>query len=310
MSLDPAAKSLLDLINSLDTVPMAEMTPQMMRGGLKLPADENPVVMAKVEDVVIVGSAAPINARVYVPHSELKSLPLCLFYHGGGFVVGDLVDYDSWCRRMADKAGAIIISVNYALAPEYKFPQGPDDCYQALLWSEINAEIYGGDKRKIAVMGDSAGACMAAVVCQRALTDKGPIINHQVLIYPVTDFNFDTPSYIENGDGYFLTRERMQWFWNHYLKESEQGALPYASPARSESLTGLPRATVITAEYDPLRDEGKNYANKLKAHGVTTSYKMYEGMFHGFTSFINMLEQADQSIDYIASQLQQSYNEG
>jgi acetyl esterase len=153
MSLDPAAKSLLDLINSLDTVPMAEMTPQMMRGGLKLPADENPVVMAKVEDVVIVGSAAPINARVYVPHSELKSLPLCLFYHGGGFVVGDLVDYDSWCRRMADKAGAIIISVNYALAPEYKFPQGPDDCYQALLWSEINAEIYGGDKRKIAVMG-------------------------------------------------------------------------------------------------------------------------------------------------------------
>jgi acetyl esterase len=211
---------------------------------------------------------------------------------------------------MADKTGAIIISVNYALAPEHKFPQGPDDCYQALLWSEDNANLYGGDKRKIAVMGDSAGACMAAVVCQRALADQGPAIIHQVLIYPVTDFNFDTSSYIENGDGYFLTRERMQWFWNHYLEQSEQGTLAYASPARSKSLSGLPRATVITAEYDPLRDEGKNYADKLEAHGVHTTYKMYKGMFHGFTSFINMLEQADQSIDFIASQLQQSFSKG
>jgi acetyl esterase len=309
MPLDPAAKSLLDLINSLDTVPMAEMTPQMMRGGMKLPADENPIEMARVENVVIIGSAAPISARVYVPHSDAELLPLCLFYHGGGFVVGDLVDYDSWCRRMADKAGVIIISVNYALAPEYKFPQGPDDCYQALLWAECNANLYGGDKRKIAVMGDSAGGCMAAVVCQRAIADQGPAISHQVLIYPVTDFNFDTPSYIENGDGYFLTRERMQWFWNHYLNQSDQGALAYASPARSKSLNGLPRATIITAEYDPLRDEGKNYADKLEADGVATTYKMYQGMFHGFTSFINMLEQADQSIDFIASQLQQSFSE-
>jgi len=309
MPLDPAAKSLLDLINSLDTVPMAEMTPQMMRGGMKLPADESPVVMAQIHDVVIAGSALPISARVYVPHSDAEQLPLCLFYHGGGFVVGDLVDYDSWCRRIADKAGAIIVSVNYALAPEYKFPQGPDDCYQALLWAESNAVNYGGDKRKIAVMGDSAGGCMAAVVCQRALAEQGPAICHQVLIYPVTDFNFDTTSYINNGEGYFLTRERMQWFWNHYLENTEQGALPYASPIRSESLCGLPSATVITAQYDPLLAEGKSYSDKLISHGVSTSYRMYEGMFHGFTSFINMLEQADQSIDFIASQLQQSFSE-
>jgi acetyl esterase len=309
MPLDPAAKSLLDLINSLDTVPMAEMTPQMMRGGMKLPADESPVEMAQVVDVVIAGSASPINARVYVPHSNIEQLPLCLFYHGGGFVVGDLVDYDSWCRRVADKTGAIIISVNYALAPEYKFPQGPDDCYQALLWAESNAVNYGGDTRKIAVMGDSAGGCMAAVVCQRALAEQGPAICHQVLIYPVTDFNFDTPSYINSGEGYFLTRERMQWFWNHYLKDPEQGSLPYASPIRSESLSGLPSATVITAEYDPLLAEGESYSDKLTSHGVSTTYRMYEGMFHGFTSFINMLEQADQSIDFIASQLQQSFSE-
>ncbi len=309
MPLDPAAKSLLDLINSLDTVPMAEMTPQMMRGGMKLPADESPVVMAQIHDVVIAGSALPISARVYVPHSNAEQLPLCLFYHGGGFVVGDLVDYDSWCRRIADKAGAIIVSVNYALAPEYKFPQGPDDCYQALLWAESNAVNYGGDKRKIAVMGDSAGGCMAAVVCQRALAEQGPAICHQVLIYPVTDFNFDTTSYINNGEGYFLTRERMQWFWNHYLENTEQGALPYASPIRSESLCGLPSATVITAQYDPLLAEGKSYSDKLTSHGVSTTYRMYEGMFHGFTSFINMLEQADQSIDFIASQLQQSFSE-
>jgi acetyl esterase len=309
MPLDPAAKSLLDLINSLDTIPMAEMTPQMMRGGMKLPADEDPIAMAQVENVVIAGSAAPIDARVYVPHSNREQLPLCLFYHGGGFVVGDLVDYDSWCRRVADKAGVIIISVNYALAPEYKFPQGPDDCYQSLLWSEANASRYGGDKHKIAVMGDSAGACMAAVVCQRALAEQGPAICHQVLIYPVTDFNFETPSYNKNGEGYFLTRERMQWFWNHYLAAAEQGVLPYASPIRSDSLSGLPSATVITAEYDPLLDEGKHYADKLSSHGVNTTYRMYKGMFHGFVSFINMLEQADQSIDFIASQLQQSFSE-
>jgi acetyl esterase len=309
MSLDPAAKSLLDVINSLDTAPMAEMTPQMMRGGMKLPADENPVEMAQIEDVVIAGSASSIDARVYVPHSNVDQLPLCLFYHGGGFVVGDLADYDSWCRRVADKTGAIIISVNYALAPEYKFPQGPDDCYQALLWAESNAVHYGGDKSKIAVMGDSAGGCMAAVVCQRAVVEQGPAICHQVLIYPVTDFNFDTTSYINNGEGYFLTRELMQWFWNHYLENIEQGALPYASPIRSESLSGLPSATVITAEYDPLLDEGKNYADKLRSHGVNTTYQMYEGMFHGFVSFINMLQQADQSIEFIASQLQQSFSE-
>jgi acetyl esterase len=309
MPLDPAAKSLLDLINSLDTAAMAEKTPQMMRGGMKLPADENPVEMVQVEDVVIAGSALPINARVYVPHSNVEQLPLCLFYHGGGFVVGDLADYDSWCRRVADKTGAIIISVNYALAPEYKFPQGPDDCYQALLWAESNAVNYGGDKRKIAVMGDSAGGCMAAVVCQRALAEQGPAICHQVLIYPVTDFNFDTMSYINNAEGYFLTRELMQWFWNHYLENTEQGALSYASPIRSESLSGLPSATVITAEYDPLLDEGKNYSDKLCAHGVSTTYRLYKGMFHGFVSFINMLEQADQSIDFIASQLQQSFSE-
>jgi acetyl esterase len=309
MPLDPAAKSLLDLINSLDTAAMAEKTPQMMRGGMKLPADENPIEMARVENVVIIGSAAPISARVYVPHSDAELLPLCLFYHGGGFVVGDLADYDSWCRRVADKTGAIIISVNYALAPEYKFPQGPDDCYQALLWAECNANLYGGDKRKIAVMGDSAGGCMAAVVCQRALAEQGPAICHQVLIYPVTDLNFDTMSYINNAEGYFLTRELMQWFWNHYLENTEQGALSYASPIRSESLSGLPSATVITAEYDPLLDEGKNYSDKLCAHGVSTTYRLYKGMFHGFVSFINMLEQADQSIDFIASQLQQSFSE-
>jgi acetyl esterase len=308
MSLDPAAKSLLELISSIDTTPVAETTPQTLRGAMKLPPDAVPVVMAKIEDVVIAGSAKPIDARIYVPRSESDNLPLCMFYHGGGFVVGDLVDYDSWCRRVADKAGTIIVSVNYALAPEYKFPQGPDDCYQAFLWAHDNASDYGGDNNKIAVMGDSAGGTMAAVVCQRALADNGPAICHQMLIYPVTDFNFDTPSYIENGEGYFLTRERMQWFWHHYLLTPEQGALPYASPIRSESLQGLPSATVITAEYDPLLDEGKNYCDKLAAHGVETTYRLYPGMIHGFVSFINMLEQADESIDFIAGQLRQSYS--
>jgi acetyl esterase len=201
------------------------------------------------------------------------------------------------------------VAVDYRLAPEAKFPAAAEDCYAATCWIAENAAAQGFDPARIAVGGDSAGGNLAAVTAQLARDRGGPRLAHQLLVYPVIDCAFDTKSYLENAEGYFLTREMMRWFWHHYLEKPDHAADPYASPIRARSLAGLAPATVITAEYDPLRDEGEAYAARLLQAGVPTSLTRYDGVIHGFFGMGNVIDKARTAVAQAASGLRAAFNE-
>jgi acetyl esterase len=261
-----------------------------------MPGSVGPVEpVARVESRTLPGPAGEIPVRIYAP-SEARRLPALVYFHGGGFVIGSLDTHDGTCRSLANAIGCTLVSVDYRLAPEHKFPAGPEDCYAATRWVvEKGAEI-GVDGSRVAVGGDSAGGNLAAVVALMARDRRGPALRHQLLIYPVANHDFATASYEENKQGYLLSREMMRWFWNHYLVESQDGANPYASPLRAPSLAGLPPAHVITAEYDPLRDEGEALAARLQREGVPTTHVRYAGMIHGFFSMTAMLDVAKRAV--------------
>jgi acetyl esterase len=221
---------------------------------------------------------------------------LVVYYHGGGWVLGDLETHDATCRRLANASDCIVVAVDYRLAPEHKFPAAVEDCYAAALWAAENAASLGVDAARVAVAGDSAGGNLAAVVSLLAKQRGGPPLAHQALIYPVTDFDFQRPSYQENAEGYLLTRQAMEWFWRQYLNDDAEGADPLASPLRAPDLRGLPPATVITAEYDPLRDEGEVYAERLAQAGVPTTCVRYLGQIHGFISLEHLLPAGRQAL--------------
>ena len=283
MPLHPLAKAFLRLpfIESskpLHTLSVREAREQFAEQGTFMPPGE-PV--AKVEDLVIPGPAGDIPARVYTPDGEGK-LPLCVYFHGGGWVIGDLDSQDADCRAIANGAPCIVVSVNYRHAPEHKFPAAAEDAYWATLWVADNGEHLLGDGMRLAVCGMSAGGNLAAVTALMARDRGRPHIKYQVLIVPVTNYAFDTASYRENGEDYLLTRQGMQWFWAHYLATPADGANPYASPLRAPDLRGVPPAFVMTAEYDPLRDEGRAYAERLREAGVPVFYQCRKGMVHMF----------------------------
>jgi len=200
----------------------------------------------------------------------------------------------------------LVASVDYALAPEAKFPQGVEECFAATRWLVEHAGELSADPERIAVAGDSAGGCLAAVVTQMARAGQGPAIAHQALIYPVTDCCFETESYRENAEGYFLTTEMMQWFWHHYLASPDDCSNPLASPLRATDLSKLPEATIITAGFDPLRDEGMAYGKRLQDAGVAIDSRHYPGMFHGFLSFPEAIDTAVEAMDYLCERLQKS----
>jgi len=237
--------------------------------------------VAKVEDLRIDGPAGrKISLRVYTPAGE-KPFPVIVYFHGGGWVVGDLAAQDADCRTIANAVGCVVVSVDYCLAPENKFPAPAEDAYEALRWCAENCDRLGGaPEARIAAGGTSAGANLAAVVALMARDRGGPELACQVLTVPVTDYNFNTESYLENGEAYVLTREEMQWFWDHYLRTPDDADDPYASPLREPDLSNLPPALVQTAEFDPLRDDGRAYADRLIAAGVPVTYRCYEGMIH------------------------------
>ena len=251
-------------------------------------------------------SGGEITVRAYSPHGPGPH-PARGYYHGGGWVIGDLYTHDGLCRSITNAARCAVLSVDYRLAPESKYPVAVEDSYAALLWIVSNAERLGIDRRRMAVGGDSAGGNLATVMALMARDRTGPRLALQVLIYPVTDHDLDTRSYRENATGYILTREGMRWFWNHYLASEAQGREPYASPLRAASLAGLPPALVITAEYDPLCDEGEAYAARLRDAGVPVTLTRYPGMFHGFVRLTNVLDKARTALDEIASSVQKAF---
>lgn len=285
-----------------------ELTPVEARQTLEqlaaLGGEAEPV--ASVVDRTVPGPAGEIPVRIYTP-AGAGPFPVVVYFHGGGWVIGSPNTVHATCALLARRAGAVVVSVDYRLAPEHKFPAAAEDCYAATVWVAENARAIGGDPRRIAVAGDSAGGNLAAVVSLMA-RDKGfPQLACQVLVYPVTDHNFETPSYQENGTDYFLTTEMMRWFWNHYLNSDADGKDWRASPLQVADASNLPPAFVITAEYDPLRDEGEAYARKLAEAGNTVTLKRYLGQIHGFFTLLGVLPAGRQAVEDAAAQLRLAF---
>lgn len=296
MPLDPQAIEFIKLMEALDLPPVTELTPEQARiNAKKRPVYPGPDV-ARVEDTHAPGPQGDVPLRVYTPFGE-GPFPALLWIHGGGWVTGDLDMSDCTCRQLCAGAECIVAAVAYTLAPEARFPTQPEQCYQALQHVHQNAASLGGDPAKLAVGGDSAGGNLAAAVALMARDRGGPPLAFQLLVYPVTDRNFDTPSYIENATGYMLTRGAMRWYWDHYLRTEADARDPYAAPLQAKDLSRLPPALVITAEYDPLRDDGEHYARRLRHAGVPTTCTRYDGMIHGFFGRSAVMDKARLAVE-------------
>jgi acetyl esterase len=301
MPLDPEVVPLLEFFKELGMPDTATAQPEEMRAAMAAMPVENQTAVGAVEDRTIPGPDTDIPLRIFRPGGE-GAFPLLVFFHGGGWVVGDLDTHDEFCRQLCVGTGSVVVSVDYRLAPEAKFPAAPEDCYAATCWAVEHAADIGADGNRLCVAGDSAGGNLAAVVSIMARDRAGPTITHQLLMYPVTDFNFETGSYRENAEGYFLSRAMMRWFWGHYLVDDSQGSDPLAAPLHA-NLTALPTATVITAEYDPLRDEGIAYAEALAEAGVRVEYRLFVGMIHGFATMPLGLTQTVTALDYMCQRI-------
>ena len=307
MPLDPQVKALIEAMAALNLPPIEKTTPDVAREMMRKRTEAlgpGPEVASVVDHRVPV-TGGEITVRVYSP-TPATPLPALVFYHGGGWVIGDLYTHDGICRTLANAAGCVVASVDYRLAPEFPYPAAAEDSYAGLRWVVEHAREIGVDINRIAVGGDSAGGNLAAVVALMAKDRGGPAIAFQVLIYPVTDHGFDTPSYRENADGYMLTREGMRWFWGHYLPREAEGSQPYASPLRGD-LRGLPPAVVVTAEYDPLRDEGEAFAAKLSQAGVPVTVTRYPGQVHGFFRLTPILNGARAAVDEVVGALRKAF---
>jgi acetyl esterase len=308
MALDPQARAVLDRLAAMGGPPINEMTvSDVRRDSIKMAAMQGaPEDVAKVEDRTLPGPAREIPVRIYTPAFQ-GPLPVLVFFHGGEWVIGSIEMVDGLCRSLANASGCIVVSVDYRLAPEPPFPAAADDAYGAALWVADNAAGFDGDPARIAVGGDSAGGNLAAVVALMARDRGRPALKFQLLVYPATDAACDTPSCSENADGYFLTRDAILWFWNHYLPREADRTNPYASPLRARDFRGLPEALVITAEYDPLRDEGERYAERLRDAGVPVQLTRYEGMIHGFFAMGAVIDQGRKAIEQAAAALRSAF---
>ena len=230
-------------------------------------------------------------------------LPLLVLFHGGGFIAGSIDSHDGGARELCAQARAIVVSVDYRLAPEHKFPAAAEDCHVALLWVAAHAAELGGDSTRLAITGDSAGGNLAAAVALMNRDRGGPPLALQALVYPVIDPACNTPSAVANREHYMLTTASMRWMWGLYVESPADFANPYAAPSAAASLAGLPPALVITAEFDPLRDEGEAYGRALAAAGVAVTISRYNGMIHGFASFFDITPRASEAVGEVARAL-------
>jgi acetyl esterase len=299
VALHAQARALLDEIEASGLPPLEELSPDDARAQVAAMRDlvgDGPAV-ALVENLSIPTATGVIGARSYAPEDPAATV---LWLHGGGWVICDLDTHDAMCRKLALHSGARVIAVDYRRAPEHPFPVPLDDCWAALEWV---AERHGD--RPVILGGDSAGGNMAAVCALRARDRGGPDLALQVLVYPVTDHDPTTASYLEHGSGpeTFLTATEMAWFWHQYVADPAARRNPEASPLRAQTLAGLPPAIVLTAEYDPLRDEGLAYVERLRREGVPVTHRHYDDMIHAFFSLVNLLERGDEAVAEVGTEI-------
>ena len=308
MPLDPQVVQVMEAMAALGLPPADTVSPEEARANAKLRKRSPGPEVAKVEDRTIPGPDSDVPVRIYTPEGS-GPFPILVWFHGGGWVVGDLESADGSARNLCVGGQCVVVSVDYRLAPDAKFPGPAEDCWAATTWAVDNAARINGDPTRLAVGGDSAGGNLAAVMALMSADRGGPEIALQLLIYPVTDVNFNTVSYSDNAEGYSLTKVGMQWYWEHYLENDADALNPYAAPLQAESLVGQPPALVITAEFDPLRDEGEAYAKRLTEAGVATTVTRYDGMIHGFFSMTAVVDKSQQAMDQASAALRSAFSE-
>ena len=314
---EPHMQKVLDALKELGPKQIELLTPEEARKQ-PTPADAvkqvlkdqgkktDPDPSVSVKDMTISGPIGEIPIHVYTPLGK-GPFPIMVYYHGGGFVIADTKTYDASPRALAKGAQAIIVAVDYHQAPEHKFPAAANDAYASYIWVVEHAKEINGDPKRVAVGGESAGGNLAAVVSMMARDKQGPLPAHQLLIYPVVNNDFNTTSYQENSEAKPLNKAMMQWFFKHYSSKEEDGNNPYAVPMKAKSLKGLPSATVIAAEIDPLLSEGKIYADRLKKDGVKVTYREYDGVTHEFFGMGAVVPKAKEAVKMAADELKKAF---
>jgi acetyl esterase len=312
MPLDPLMSALLGQMKAEPQPPIWEMEPEAARAafaGLLAAVGPKDIPIGKTENVTMPGPGGDLPLRIYSPVAAGGALPGLVFYHGGGFVLGDLDTHDGLCRILANEAGVRVVAVDYRLAPEHKFPAAVEDAIAALDWVEANAASIGVDANLLAVAGESAGGALAAIVAQNAKAKGGPKLMLQMLFFPVTQIGEETVSLHEFAEGYFLERKTIRWFFEQYLPENANLRDPRLSPLHAEDLGGLPPAYVMLAGFDPLRDEGLAYAEKLRAAGVDVTIANYPDMVHAFIYMHAALPQSQRALHAAAEGLKKAVEE-
>ena len=307
MALDPQARAVIDMVIKSGRPAYHQLTPKEARQMFK---DTRPASTPTPPEIGVVRDmlAENVAVRVYRPVGANADTPLpgLVYFHGGGWVIGDLDTHDVLCRQLTAEAGIVTVAVDYRLAPEAKFPAAADDAWTVTKWVVANAGKLGIDAQRLAVGGDSAGGNLAAVVALMARDAGGPVLRLQVLLYPVTNVGAETRSYRDFADGYMLTRDSMLWFFDHYLPSKAAASDWRVSPLRASSHAGVAPALIVTAGFDPLRDEGEAYAQKLRDAGVTVDYLCYGGMIHGFVPMGKLIDTGNRAVSHIAASLRQA----
>lgn len=308
MTLDPQTKFVLEQMAAAGMPPMETLPLEVVRNAQTLPQVGEPEPVGKIENRTIPGPGGDIPVRVYYPKEVQSSHPGLVYYHGGGWVLGNLDSHDAICRSLTNLAGCVTISVDYRLAPENKFPAAVDDAYASAQYVYEHADEFQVDRARIAVGGDSAGGNLAAVVAHLAKEKNTPKICYQVLLYPSTGAGAPkTASRIENAEGYMLTGGMMDWFYKCYVNSDEDKANPLFTPMFFEDFKDLPPAIVITAEFDPLRDEGEEYAEMLKEAGVEVECIRYDGTIHGFISMASVIDLGKNALEKVGKALTEAF---
>lgn len=302
MTLHPKVQKYLNTFADWPT--LDQLSPQQAREMNDLPtkAGQQALTGLQVRDEHIPTATVSLRVRVYTPKST-SPCPILLYFHGGGWVFGSLEKFDRTCGILASQAGYLVVSVDYRCAPEVKFPTPLEDAYAATVWMQEQGAKWGGNPYKIVVAGDSAGGNLAAGVTLMARDRKSPTIAHQVLLYPVTNYGFDSPSYQQCKVGYGLTEGEMRWCWQHYLNHPTEGENPYASPLKAETLENLPPAQIYVSEYDVLRSEGEAYADRLETAGVPVTRYLGKGLIHGIFSNPQLWDLVTPTLNQIAEKL-------